>query len=107
MLYDILHNPDRTIKGSVVVLVGTDGAVSGVLGPLLAQMPAKVYIVHRTLEKAQQLATTFLKAGPSEAISFDDRPKQTMDVIISGSSASVSGQLPLLADEIIAAQSAC
>lgn len=107
MVNDITQTQGWPIKDKVVLLIGAGGAVRGVLGPILAERPAKVYIVNRTVEKAQQLAVAFSKEGNIEALSFDDIPKKAMDIVINGTSASLSGQLPPLPVEIIAADTAC
>ena len=56
LVRDLIHNLARPLKGQRVLLLGAGGATRGALLPLLAQQPAQVVIVNRTVAKAQDLA---------------------------------------------------
>lgn len=103
---DITANLGWTLTGKRVLVVGAGGAVRGVLGPLLAAQPAQILIANRTHDKAVALAALFREFGPIEAIRFADIADHSIDLAINGSSASLSGELPPLANNILAA-SAC
>ncbi|MFM8637029.1 MAG: hypothetical protein ACKOER_04780 [Betaproteobacteria bacterium] len=57
LVADIELHAGLPLKGCTVLLVGAGGAAAGVLGPLLAALPAKVVVVNRTAHKAVALAT--------------------------------------------------
>ena len=101
LVNDLLNNHVE-LAGKNMLILGDGGAVRGVLEPLLAQHPAEVCIVNRTVEKAEQLAREFADLGPMTACGYDwiDAP---VDIIINGTSASLSGDLPPLADTLIKA----
>lgn len=101
LVNDLLNN-HVVLAGKNILILGAGGAVRGVLEPLLAQNPAEVCIVNRTVEKAEQLAREFADLGPMTACGYDwiDAP---VDIIINGTSASLSGDLPPLADSLIKA----
>mgnify|MGYP000754835774 FL=1 len=107
MVRDISVNQGQALAGKRILLLGAGGAVRGVLEPLLNQQPQQIVIANRTLAKAQLLAQQFNSAAcPCEASEFDAL-EGVFDVIINGTSASLSGQLPPLPSAIIGSQTWC
>jgi len=100
LVRDLLDNAGVALEGKRVLLLGAGGAVRGVLEPLLAQRPAALVIANRTLSKAEQLAGEFAELGSVSASAFDQL-HGPFDVIINGTSASLGGELPPLADSLI------
>ncbi|MEC5398830.1 shikimate dehydrogenase [Uliginosibacterium sp. H1] len=96
LVRDIVHNLKRPLAGRKVLLLGAGGAVRGVIEPILAQQPALLFIANRTADKAAALADAFadlrgdtrLEGGGFEAIAG------RFDVIVNGSAASMTGELP-------------
>ena len=100
LVRDLLHNAGVPLCGQRILLLGAGGAVRGVLEPLLAERPAALVIANRTVEKAEQLAHEFADLGPVVASGFDWLD-ESVDLIINGTSASLSGELPSLAPSLI------
>jgi shikimate dehydrogenase len=100
LVADILQNLRWSIEGKKILLLGAGGAARGVLLPLLREKPAGIYIANRTAHKARQLAGIFSARGPVNAGGLEDVPAD-FDLLINASSASLSGELPTLAREVI------
>lgn len=95
LVRDLTVNNQLVLKGKRILILGAGGAVRGVLQPLLEQQPAELVIANRTVSKAEALAADFAELGNISASSFD-AVQGSFDVIINGTSASLSGELPPL-----------
>lgn len=102
LVRDMTQNLGWTLEGKRILVVGAGGAVRGVLGALLAQKPAQLWVANRTHSKAQNLATIFRAYGNIEALRFGDIAPHSVDIILNGTSSSLLGELPPLAEGILA-----
>lgn len=93
---DICDNLGVALQGKRILLLGAGGAVRGVLLPLLERHPASLTVANRTAAKAQQLAEQFASHGPVSGGGYADLAGQSFDVIINGTSASLTDELPPL-----------
>ncbi|WP_438462479.1 shikimate dehydrogenase [Marinomonas sp. PE14-40] len=110
MVRDIKVNNSQTMKGKRILVLGAGGAVRGILEPVLSQKPSELVIANRTVSKAQTLVDIF---GPED---FPDTKRAAMgfaevegefDMIINGTSASLSGDLPPIPDTVIGVNTWC
>lgn len=106
MVADILRH-GWNIKDKRVLILGAGGAVRGVLQPVFAEQPKQVVIANRTVSKALALVKQFRTYGKIAACGFDDLEDQHFDLVINGTSASLSGDLPPLPDHLLNDQGAC
>lgn len=100
LVRDLTVNNGVVLTDKRILLLGAGGAVRGVLQPLLEQKPAELIIANRTVAKAEQLAADFADLGNIRGCGFDD-VEGSFDVIINGTSASLSGDLPPLSPSVI------
>lgn len=107
MVKDITDHLGWRLKGKRVLILGAGGAVRGVLQPLLEELPQALIIANRTVSKAQNLAKGFRDLGPIEGCGFDDLAGFQFDVVINGTSASLSGDLPPLPEHLLAPDACC
>ncbi|MBQ0731030.1 MAG: shikimate dehydrogenase [Oleispira antarctica] len=106
MVRDITINHDCAIEGKRVLVLGAGGAVRGILEPVLEEKPLEVVVANRTVSKAQALAIDFSDIGKIVGCGFD-QIEGPFDLIINGTSASLSGELPPIPTSVIHAETTC
>jgi len=107
LLNDLVNNHQLKLKQKNILVLGAGGAVRGVLEPLLKTAAAQLVIANRTVEKAIQLADDFTDLGNITGCGFSDLGDEKFDLIINGTSASLSGKLLPLPDNILNDDAAC
>lgn len=104
---DLVKNRNALIKRRKILLLGAGGAVRGVLPSLLALSPESLTVANRTVEKAELLAEDFHEIGNVIPCGFDDLGRDKFDLIINGTSAGLSRQVPPVPDEVLGINSIC
>ena len=99
-----LHRLGWQLENRRLLILGAGGAVSGVLGSLLAESPELVHLHNRTPERAAELATRF--AGQLDALGKEDL-LSGYDLIINGTSAGIAGGMVDLPASVIADAACC
>lgn len=104
---DLTLNHQIPLAEKRILLLGAGGASRGVLAPLLEYQPASIFIANRTAAKASHLAALFAQADNNVAGGgFSEIPGQ-FDVIINATAASLQGEMPPVADSVLAAGACC
>ncbi len=93
LVHDLLDNQNCAIAGKHILLMGAGGAARGVIQPLLAESPASLTVVNRTVEKAEALEAHFDGIRTS---SYAGLNGHQFDIIINATSSSLSDELPPL-----------
>jgi len=107
LVTDLMVNNSVTIKQKRLLILGAGGASRGIILPLLEQEPMEIVIVNRTVAKAETLAQEFQHKGNISASSYADLAGQSFDLILNATSASLTGELPPLAEGLLAKQGSC
>lgn len=103
LVTDIRDNLGCPLKGKRVLLLGAGGASRGVILPILGEEPVCLAIANRTPEKAAELAQRFSARGLAiKGSGFGELAGDQFDVVINGTSASLSDQAPPLPDGLYA-----
>lgn len=90
LVNDLQNNLNITISQRRILILGAGGAVRGVLFPLLQQQPAEILIANRTEQTARQLVEKFSRWGNVKYISYPAIKSEKIDIIINGTSASLT-----------------
>ncbi|CAA0104609.1 Shikimate dehydrogenase (NADP(+)) [Zhongshania aliphaticivorans] len=101
LVRDIHDNLGWELNGRRILVLGAGGAARGILGPVLKQKPAHVLVANRTVEKAQNLVKLFDAMGDVSGCSYEGLIGTQFDLIINGTSASMTGDLPPLPHHIL------
>lgn len=104
---DLVNNRNALIKRRKILLLGAGGAVRGVLPSLLALSPERLTLANRTVEKAELLAEDFHEIGDITPCAYEDLGRDKFDLIINGTSAGLSKQVPPVPDEVLGINSIC
>jgi shikimate dehydrogenase len=102
----LVHNLACPLQGRRVLILGAGGATRGALLPLLAEQPAELVIVNRTVAKAQELAALAQQHQtglvPVQGLGYADLLGQAFDVVLNASSSSLTSELPPLPVSVFA-----
>lgn len=100
LLNDLINQYTQLLEGRRILVIGAGGAVRGVLANLLGEEPSELVLTNRTLPTAQELAQHFACEG--NIIAADIKSIQgPFDLIVNGTSASLSNRLPEVHDGLI------
>lgn len=94
-----LHN-DFKLSGKRILVLGAGGAVRGVIHSLLEAGVSQLVLANRTVSKAKYLAELF-NDSRIQACGFSEVPRQGFDLVVNGTSASLSGALPPIPADVI------
>lgn len=98
LVRDLQNNHKLQIENKNVLIIGAGGAVRGALVSLIEARPQSLTIVNRTLEKAEQLQKVFEQKYELAVASFECLSGE-YDLIINGTSLSLSGEVPAISKD--------
>ncbi|MDC9728867.1 MAG: shikimate dehydrogenase [Methyloprofundus sp.] len=107
LVSDLMINNNVLIKQKRILILGAGGASRGIILPLQNESPREIVIANRTVSKAETLAQEFSHKGKITASSYQDLAGQSFDLILNATSASLSGDLPPLAEGLLAEKGSC
>jgi shikimate dehydrogenase len=101
LVNDLIHNNEITLHDQRILILGAGGAVRGIVAPLLAQHPREIIIANRTPGKAQNIAHAMRDLGNIHGTGLDILATQTFDIVINGTSAGLTSELPALPPSLL------
>ena len=106
LLRDLAHHRIELAQRRVLVL-GSGGAVNGVLGELLDAAPLQLTVANRNPERAYALVSRFSEFTNLAGCGFDALAGEHYDVVINGTPAGLKGELPVLPEDLLAPGACC
>lgn len=94
LVRDLQQNHGFRLEGRRVLLLGAGGASRGVARPLLEQRLSCLVIANRTASRATDVAAQLQPLGSVTGCGLDELSGQSFDLIINGTAAGLSGQVP-------------
>jgi shikimate dehydrogenase len=107
LVRDLCDNLGLVITNRRVLIVGAGGATRGVIAPLLTLEPTEIVVANRTAERARDMANLFSHLGPVSGAGIPEITGGPFDVIVNATSASLSGEVPALAESVIGPETVC
>lgn len=107
LIADLEQNLGMDLANKRVLILGAGGAVRGVLGPLLERQPRQVVIANRNAARAHSLAEEFGDLGTLEGCGFTDAAGPPYDLIVNGTAASLSGDMPPMPAGLVGEETVC
>ena len=106
LVRDVVHNLGCPLRGQRVLVLGAGGATRGALLPILAEQPAELVIVNRTVAKADELVQLArLHCGataPVRSSGYEGLGDAVFDVVFNATSASLTAEQPPVPTSVFA-----
>jgi len=102
LVRDLTVNQGFRFEGKRILVLGAGGAVRGVMRSLLERKPRRVIIANRTAAKAYSLANGLADLGQVAGCGFGELGGMQFDLIINGTAAGLSGEVPAIPDSVLA-----
>lgn len=107
LVADLTINHAISLLNSRILILGAGGASRGIIGPLMEKSPAHIVIANRTVEKAITLSHEFSQLGEIKGCAYNEIKNNEFDLILNATSASLTGKLPPLTDNLLAKNGSC
>ena len=105
LVRDLTHNLEWDIADQRVLVLGAGGAVRGILWDLLQASPGYLHLYNRTASRARALTQQMADTRVTAVIA--DELEEGYDLVINGTSAGLSGQVPDLPKKVLGKHSCC
>jgi shikimate dehydrogenase len=102
LMTDLTRNLRLDLTGKHILVMGAGGAARGVLPALLGAGPERLVIANRTPDKATSLAIALSNMGSVAGGGYDALGRDTFDLVLNATAASLSGELPPLPETVFA-----
>lgn len=107
LVADLTINHSISLFKKRILILGAGGASRGIIAPLMEKSPAHIVIANRTVEKAIVLSKEFSQLGEIVGCAYEDIENTEFDLILNATSASLTGELPPLTDNLLAENGCC
>ena len=107
LLNDLTINHDIQLKNKSILILGAGGTVKSILERLSNQMTKEIIVANRTVSRAKALEKKFDKKSLIKAYSYNEISDHAFDIIINGTSLSLTAELPPISKKNIKENTFC
>ena len=107
LLNDLIGNHSITLEDKSILILGAGGTVKSILERLSTRMTKRIIVANRTLSRAKALEKKFDGKLDIKAYSYNELPNHFFDIIINGTSLSLSEKLPPISNKNIKENTFC
>lgn len=107
LVKDLTDNHHIRLADSRILILGAGGATRGIVGPLLEAKAAQITIVNRSVDKAEAIVSEFKDLGALASADYAALAGKQFDLVLNATSASLSGELPPLAANLLVSGGSC
>ena len=106
-LNDLINNHGIQLKNKSILILGAGGTIRSILEGLSDQMTKEIVLVNRTVSRAKSLERKFKNKLHIKAYSYSEFSDRAFDIIINGTSLSLSKELPPISKRNIKKNTFC
>ena len=106
-LNDLINNHGIQLKNKSILILGAGGTIRSILEGLSDQMTKEIVLVNRTVSRAKSLERKFENKFHIKAYSYSEFSDREFDIIINGTSLSLSKELPPISKRNIKKNTFC
>ena len=106
-LNDLIDNHGIQLKNKSILILGAGGTIRSILEGLSDQMTKEIVLVNRTVSRAKSLERKFENKFHIKAYSYSEFSDRAFDIIINGTSLSLSKELPPISERNIKKNTFC
>ncbi len=107
LLTDLKANCGIQLTGKNILILGAGGAVRGILGMLIKELPGSITLLNRTLARAHALQQDFAKIANIDVHDYSSSVNKQFDLIINATSAGLVSELPPVHASMIGPDCVC
>ena len=104
---DLRKNYGINLQNKSILILGAGGTVKSIIERLVSEEIKNVVIVNRTLSRAEELEKKFKNKIDIKSFSYETLPNDIFDVIVNGTSLSLSSEVPPVSRNIINKNTFC
>jgi len=93
------------LKDRKILVLGAGGAVQGIIASLLSEAPSELTLWNRSSQRAVEIAGSF--SDSRVTAKMDAELQSSYDLVINGTSAGLSGSVPLIPRRVLGTDTQC
>ena len=107
LINDLIGNHGVRLEGKSILILGAGGTVKSILERLSNKMIKEIIVANRTVSRAKTLERKFGQKSNIKAYSYSELSDHSFDIIINGTSLSLSAELPPISKRNIKENTFC